>query len=69
MTGWWNLGAVWAINLDGGGSSTSWLGDNLGVQGCPTFNDMPCCCSRSVTTISCIYSTFYRERSSRKHSI
>jgi len=49
------LGAVWAINLDGGGSSTSWLGDNLGVQGCPTCNDTPCCCSRSVTTISCIY--------------
>ena len=48
------LGAVWAINLDGGGSSTSWLEENNGVQGCPTCIDQPYCCSRSVTTISCI---------------
>ena len=48
------LGAVWAINLDGGGSSTSWLEENSGVQGCPTCIDQPYCCSRSVTTISCI---------------
>ncbi len=49
------LGALWAINMDGGGSSTSFLRDNNGVQGCPTCIDQPYCCSRSVTTISCIY--------------
>jgi len=49
------LGARWAINLDGGGSSNSWLEENGGVQGCPTCIDTPCCCSRGVTTISCVY--------------
>jgi hypothetical protein len=49
-----DLGAVWAINMDGGGSSTSFLLENNGVQGCPTCIDQPYCCSRSVTTISCV---------------
>lgn len=49
-----NLGARYAINMDGGGSSTSYWTDNGGVQGCPTCIDQPYCCSRSVTTILCI---------------
>jgi exopolysaccharide biosynthesis protein len=49
------LGAVWAINMDGGGSSTSYLESNGGVQGCPTCEAQPYCCSRSVTTITCIF--------------
>ena len=49
------LGAKYAINLDGGGSSTSWWHANGGVQGCPTCMDEPFCCLRSVTTINCLY--------------
>jgi hypothetical protein len=48
------LGARYAINMDGGGSSTSYWADNGGVQGCPTCIDEPYCCSRSVTTIMCV---------------
>jgi exopolysaccharide biosynthesis protein len=48
------LGARYAINMDGGGSSTSYWMDNGGVQGCPTCVDQPYCCLRSVTTIMCV---------------
>lgn len=48
------LGSKWAINMDGGGSSTSYWPENGGVQGCPTCIDEPFCCERSVSTIMCV---------------
>ena len=48
------LGAVFAINFDGGGSSTSFLESNGGVQGCPSDRDSYCCVERDVSAISCL---------------
>lgn len=46
-------GALWAINLDGGGSSATFFDGK--VQGCPTCSDRPNdCCVRNVTTIQCL---------------
>mmetsp|Transcript_32103 Transcript_32103/g.89883 ORF Transcript_32103/g.89883 Transcript_32103/m.89883 type:complete len:315 (+) Transcript_32103:16-960(+) len=46
----------WAVNFDGGGSSTMfWAPNGPDVpQGCPTGNDNPVCTQRQVATISCI---------------
>jgi hypothetical protein len=44
----------YAINVDGGGSSTLWWRDGGGVQGCPTGIDAPICLERPVNTITCI---------------
>lgn len=49
-----NVGAVMAINFDGGGSSATWYLPEGGIQGCPTCNDVPICCVRPITTISCV---------------
>ena len=49
-----DLGSVFAIALDGGGSSTMYYKANGGVQGCPTATDFPCCISRAVQTITCL---------------
>ena len=46
------LGLRYAVNLDGGGSSTVWY--DGAVRGCPTCIDVPWCCERSVVTISCV---------------
>ena len=48
------LGLAYAINLDGGGSSTSFYPAQGGVQGCPTAIDFPVCLERPVVTISCL---------------
>lgn len=49
------LGAVWAINLDGGGSSTVAY-PNGTLFSHPTCHDIPIKCQRPVSTITCIVS-------------
>jgi exopolysaccharide biosynthesis protein len=44
----------YAINLDGGGSSTVFWKEWGGLVGCPTCIDLPICCERPVTSISCV---------------
>jgi exopolysaccharide biosynthesis protein len=48
------IGAVFAVNYDGGGSSAFYWKPNGGTQGCPTGKDVPTCVERSVATTSCI---------------
>ncbi len=51
------LGALHALNLDGGGSTSAWWrghGDAHGVIDTPTCNDGPEKCERAVATIVCI---------------
>ena len=47
-----SLGAYNLLNLDGGGSSTTFF--NGKVVGCPTCIDYNICCERKVTSIMCI---------------
>ena len=46
------LGAVQAVNLDGGGSSVMVRGGEWVSR--PTCNDTPALCERDVTTIACL---------------
>jgi N-acetylglucosamine-1-phosphodiester alpha-N-acetylglucosaminidase len=48
-----SLGAVNAVNLDGGGSGTVWY--HGAVASRPTCDDTPVICERPVTTIACVY--------------
>ena len=49
-----SLGALYAINMDGGGSTAGYYLPTGGVIGCPTCIDTPKCCVRPVTTITCV---------------
>ena len=49
-----DLGARYAVNFDGGGSSTTYYAPNFGVQGVPTNNDTFCFALRDVAAIQCI---------------
>lgn len=49
-----SLGAEYAVNFDGGGSSTTYYTPYGGVQGCPTCVDAPLCCEREVVSITCV---------------
>lgn len=49
------IGMVQAINLDGGGSSTTVYQQKLVSQ--PTCIDIPLICERAVTTITCVKSS------------
>ena len=46
------LGAKYAVNMDGGGSSTTWFEGK--VRGCPTGIDVPMCIERQVVSTQCI---------------
>ena len=51
------LGALHALNLDGGGSTSAWWkghGDAHGVIDTPTCNDGPIVCERAVASVLCI---------------
>lgn len=47
-----SVGAYYAINLDGGGSSAVYY--NGSIVDFPTCNDVPKLCVRPVTTITCV---------------
>lgn len=46
------FGCRFALNLDGGGSSTTFFDGS--VRGCPTANDGPKCIEREVITTQCV---------------
>lgn len=49
------IGVQWAVNFDGGGSSTMFFTRNGGIQGCPSGIDIPVCVEREVASTTCIY--------------
>jgi hypothetical protein len=52
-----DVGALYAINMDGGGSSTMIRGFNYKVTNRPTCLDVPFQCQRPVATVLCVSSS------------
>jgi len=48
-----SVGAIHAINLDGGGSSTMVMDEKL--VNVPTCNDVPIKCQRPIATVACVH--------------